>query len=563
LSNNKKMSHEEASLSRDLSLTLGLPDQRAIAEIRLSLALATMAAVIFMPSFTGLPSLVPYWVIAAYAASALVLYWVELNRPALVRQRLVYWLDAGWLLAIIGLTRDSGSPLFLLLLFPILVAAAQTGFVQGMAVSLGTALAYVLLSVLLMNGFTSPELILQAGILVVLGFMVSRWAGAENQLKRKLGVLNRQGRSPGLRDEIEPFWDGTLRELATYFGAKSGFFIGREEDGGHRICGYESGKPGWSMALDDEQAAVLAGVPERWVIAWRSFFRSPRHGTARVLDMVDGKAMKGMEARLQPLAQTLEARRWLSFPLYAGTRYRGRIFLTGVGPFRCKLERGFIQQLAGQISLGWDNLLMARQLTRVAASGERERISRDLHDSTVQPYLGLRYGLEALRRKVPDDNRLAADVDELVQMTDDSILRLRGYIRDLRAAERNGAHPALTPIRAQVQQFEAYSGLSVDVRAREFTLSESRLLEVRQLVAEGLANVRRHTGARRAALEIFVEHGVLRIAFINPVAGIAAPFTPRSLTERAAAMGGAVEVVRLATETRVKIVLPLWMEGRT
>jgi signal transduction histidine kinase len=282
-----------------------------------------------------------------------------------------------------------------------------------------------------------------------------------------------------------------------------------------------------------------------------------------VVDIVDGKSPKGVEERLQALVQTLEERRWLSFPLHTGPRYRGRIFLTGVKRLKCKLEWGFVQQLAGQISLKWDNLLLDRQLARVAASGERERISRDLHDSTVQPYLGLRYGLEALRRKVPDDNVLAADVDELVQMTDQSILQLRGYIRDLRSIERDGTHPALAVIRAQVQQFEDYSGLKVDIRAREIALSESRLLEVRQLIAEGLSNIRRHTSARQATLEITVEQGMLRIAFINPVASIAPPFQPRSLTERSAAMGGGVNVMRLATQTIVKIALPLWMEGRT
>jgi signal transduction histidine kinase len=282
-----------------------------------------------------------------------------------------------------------------------------------------------------------------------------------------------------------------------------------------------------------------------------------------VVDIVDGKSLKGMEDRLQALVQTLEERRWLSFPLHTGPRYRGRVFLTGIAPFKCNLERGFIQQLAGQISLKWDNLLLARQLTRVAASGERERISRDLHDSTVQPYLGLRFGLEALRRKVPDDNTLAAEVDELVQMTDNSILDLRGYIRDLRGVERDGTHAALPAIRAQVQQFEDYSGLKVDIRAREIVLGDSKLLEVRQLIAEGLSNIRRHTNAHRATLEITVEQGMLRIAFINPVASIAPPFQPRSLTERSAAMGGGVDVMRLATQTIVKIALPLWREGKT
>jgi signal transduction histidine kinase len=565
------MSLEEASLSTNLSLHS--PDHRAIAEIRLILAVATLVVVIFTSPFTSLTTFLSYGVIAAYVLSALALYWVALKRPSMVRQRLVYWLDAGWLLAIIGLTRDSDSPLFLLLLYPILVAAAQAGFVRGMVVSAGTVLAYVLLSVLLVDGRHSiDELMLEAGILLVLGFMMSRWAGAEQHLKRKLGALNRLGKLPGLRDEDEPFWTETLGELATYFGAGSALFVGRGEDGSYRIYEYETGKPAWSIALGDEQAAVFASVPEHWAIAWRSPLRSSGSGfgfgfgfgfgTARVVDMADGRALVGMDGRLQALAETLDSARWLSFSLHTEARYRGRIFLSGIQAFKCRLEWAFIQQLASQISLKWDNLLLARQLTRIAASGERERVSRDLHDGTVQPYLGLKYGLEALRRKMPKDDALAADVDELVRMTDGSILQLRGYIRKLRASERGGTYPALSAIRAQVQQFEEYSGLKVDVRAREFTLSEARLLEVRQLIAEGLSNIRRHTRARRVALDLVVEQDTLRIAFINPVARIAPPFKPRSLTERTAAMGGAVEVMRFATETVVKVVLPLWEEGR-
>src|SRR5512139_3331534 len=140
------MSLEEESLSGNLSYRLDLPDHRAIAEIRLILALAILVTVSFMPSFSALPILLSYGMIAAYIASALVLYWVALNRPSMVRQGLVYLLDAGWLLGILGFTGNSGGPLFLLLLFPILVAAAQAGFVQGMVVSLVTTLAYILLS---------------------------------------------------------------------------------------------------------------------------------------------------------------------------------------------------------------------------------------------------------------------------------------------------------------------------------------------------------------------------------------------------------------------------------
>lgn len=557
------MSLEKETLSRNVPPSMDLPGHRAVAEIRLILALAILVAVSFIPHSTVLPIQLHYALIGAYIASALVLYWVVLNRPTRVRQGLVYWLDAGWLLAIISLTGNLGSPLFLLLLFPIMVAAAQAGFVQGIGVSAVTALAYALLTGWLGEGaYLKPELLLEVGILLALGFMVSRWAGAENHLKRKLGALNRLGKFPGLRDDAEPFWMDTLKELTAYFGAESALFLGREEDGSYRIYEYEAGNPVWSMALGDAQASVLASVPERWAVSWRSFLPGRRHGTARVVDMVEGKPLEGMEARLQELAQILETGRWLSFPLHSGPSYRGRIFLLGIEHSKCKLEWDFIQQLAGQISLRFDNLLLARQLTRIAASGERERISRDLHDGTVQPYLGLKFGLEALRRKVPDNNALAADVDELLSMTDNCILQLRGYIRDLRTTGADGACPALTVIRAQVQQFENYSGLKVDIRGQDFALSESKLLDVRQIIAEGLSNIRRHTHARQATLEIVVEQGMLRIAFINPVPGIAPAFTPRSLTERVAARGGWVEVMCLATETIVRIVLPLWMEEK-
>jgi signal transduction histidine kinase len=550
------MNNEEASLSTNSPLDS--PDHRAVAEIRLILAAATLVAVVFTSPFTGLSAFLSYVVIAAYVVSALALYWAW-KRPSGVRPRLAYWLDAGWLLAIIGLTRDSDSPLFLLLLYPILVAAAQAGFVRGMVVSAGTALAYLLLSVSLASGrHNADELVLEAGILLLLGFMISRWAGAEQHLKRKLRVLGRLGKSSGLGDEDEPFWTEKLGELAAYFAAESALFVGGGDDG-YRIYEYETGKPACGTALSDEQAATFTGLPEHWAIAWRLPF--PGSG-ARVVDMADGRDLVGMEGRLQALAENLDSPRWLSFSLHGGARGRGRIFLLDIRPFSGRPEWAFIQQLAGQIALKWDNLLLARQLTRVAASGERERISRDLHDSTVQPYLGLKYGLEALRRKMPNDNALAADFDELVRMTDRSILQLRGYIRDLRGTERDGEYPGLSAIRAQVQQFEEYSGLKVDVRAREFTLSEPRLLEVRQLVAEGLSNIRRHTQARKVALDLLVEQNTLRIAFINPVARIAAPFRPRSLIERAAAMGGAVEVMRFANETVVKVVLPLWREEK-
>lgn len=537
------------------------PERRVIAEIRLVLALVTLAVIGLYPTSDAQLRQLLYGAIATYILSALALYWVALNRQALVRQGLIYWLDTGWLLVIISLSGISNL-LFLLLLFPVLVAAAQAGFVQGLAVSWISTLAYTLLSWGRTDANTQPELLLQAGTLLALGFMELYWGGAEFHLKRELSAFSRLGKLPGRGDDAERFWTDALKGLVAYFGAGSAFFLGQEENGSYRIYQYEIDKPGGSLALADEQASVLTRVPESWAIVWRSFFRDPRRGHSCVVDMPDAKTLEGVQSQLLELAHILEAKCWLSFPLSTGSRYRGRVFLLGLKRFKGRLEWGFIAQLSSQISLQWDNLLLARQLTRVASSGERERISRDLHDGTVQPYLGLKFGLEALRRKVTDTHPLVADIDELVRMTEKGGVELRNYIHDLRAPEAGGACPALTAIQAQVQQFEAYSGLKVEIRAHTLDLSKYNLIEVRQIIAEGLSNIRRHSIATEAIINICVEQGMFAISFIHAVTGVAPAFTPRTLTERAAAMGGRVDVIRLANQTEVKVILPLWVQPK-
>jgi signal transduction histidine kinase len=57
---------------------------------------------------------------------------------------------------------------------------------------------------------------------------------------------------------------------------------------------------------------------------------------------------------------------------------------------------------------------------------ERRRISRDLHDSAVQPYIGLKLGLEAMRCRFRR-TELARDLDELIKIASDGIGELRQY----------------------------------------------------------------------------------------------------------------------------------------
>jgi len=85
----------------------------------------------------------------------------------------------------------------------------------------------------------------------------------------------------------------------------------------------------------------------------------------------------------------------------------------------------------------------------------------------------------------------------------------------------------------------------VHVEAETALPAHDRLAaEVFQMVAEGLSNVRRHTRSAQATVTLSCQDDQLRLSIANDVATAAVPtlFTPRSITERATALGGCAHV---------------------
>jgi signal transduction histidine kinase len=78
------------------------------------------------------------------------------------------------------------------------------------------------------------------------------------------------------------------------------------------------------------------------------------------------------------------------------------------------------------------------------------------------------------------------------------------------------------------------------------------------MIAEGLSNVRRHTDAGRAEIRIRAASGRLHLTVANEHQGEPAPeFFPRSIGERAAALGGSARVEPASGRTAVHVEIPL------
>ena len=279
-----------------------------------------------------------------------------------------------------------------------------------------------------------------------------------------------------------------------------------------------------------------------------------------IYDIRTSLSSREVPSTFAAIGNTLEAQQFMSVPIYYQGQSVGRFYVIGSPQSMDDSDIGFVLQLIEHVTPVLDNIRLVDRLASEAAEYERQRIARDIHDGVIQPYIGLQLGLAAIRQKIErGDNDVGHDVKELSAMTLTEIEELRHYIRGLKTSERYDT--MLVPaIRRFASKFSAATGITVDVKAtKEIGIKDRLAAEIFQMVTEGFSNIRRHTHSPRAEAEL--DYGkdvfVLNIKNANEN-GSGLIFHPRSLAERAAALGGQLEVYTDdENQTVVSIRIPL------
>jgi signal transduction histidine kinase len=251
----------------------------------------------------------------------------------------------------------------------------------------------------------------------------------------------------------------------------------------------------------------------------------------------------------------------------------GRLYVCGSPNRFDNLAMDFVLQLLDHITPLMENVRLVDNLASDAAEQERHRIARDIHDSVIQPYVGLQLGIAALAQKLRNGNtNVVANVEELLELTNQELVEMRSYVRGLQAAEdrRDVLLPAINRF---VTRFASVTGIHVDVKTHGKVEVNDRLAaELFQIVAEGLSNVRRHALCNEAGVEIACDGGKLMLQIKNRRPGRTGDlnpngagnhneqtlFTPRSIAERAALLGGETKVsIDENNYTVVNVAIPL------
>lgn len=214
-------------------------------------------------------------------------------------------------------------------------------------------------------------------------------------------------------------------------------------------------------------------------------------------------------------------------------------------------SRAEVQQLAGQ--LGEANLKLreyAVQMEELAATRERNRIAREIHD-TLGHYLTVVNVQIAAARAVRDNDPECADkaMEKAQALTREGLQEIRRSVAALRATPLD--NKSLPEALSQVLESHRAAGLDVSmaVLGNARVLSPQAELTLYRAGQEGLTNTRKHAQAGRAKLTLDYRSAE-RVCLIIDDNGVgAAPETALSggfgllgLRERAQLLGGCVRV---------------------
>jgi signal transduction histidine kinase len=266
---------------------------------------------------------------------------------------------------------------------------------------------------------------------------------------------------------------------------------------------------------------------------------------------------------------------FLGVPITVRGRVYGNLYLTekrGEAEFTAEDERAVVT-LAAQAGVAIENARLFSEAQQRLALEARHRLARELHDSVSQALFSMTMETRAAqlllqRAGLPDDGPLGERLDHLRELTQGALAEMRSLIFELRpeALQEEGLVAA---IRKQAEGMSARTEIEVELRLpkRRLTLPRDVEEQVYRVIQESLANVAKHSRARRAVLrlrhrradrrELLVELSDDGVGF-DPSAWQPGHLGLRTMAQRIEQLGGTLLVdSRPGRGTRISATVPL------
>lgn len=184
------------------------------------------------------------------------------------------------------------------------------------------------------------------------------------------------------------------------------------------------------------------------------------------------------------------------------------------------------------------------QVERLTLAEERNRLSKDLHDTMGHSFTSIMMGLETLRSEVntPEGER---KLESLLKLTRGSLDEVRQYVHQVGAAQ--DSRTLVESLQALTAEFQTLTKVTVRLRTwgEEVQVSQQVKTTLHRCLQESLTNAVRHRQADEIAVNLHFEEKQVRLEVQDNGLGteeLQAGFGLTAMRERASDLQGQVHI---------------------
>ncbi len=302
-------------------------------------------------------------------------------------------------------------------------------------------------------------------------------------------------------------------------------------------------------------------VEASYALGAKSLIRAVTNDTK--INVIRGFRTQALEdpdyAPLHPMWDALDYEDTVVVPLGSHGRCVGCLLLyVNAGRAVDADELTFLQAIADQAAVAVENAHLFEDAESHATLAERQRLSRELHDSVSQALFAMTMHARAAERALgsrgtPADDPLAVGVAAMAQLARGAQAEMRALIFELRP-DALAAEGLVGALRRQAAALASREGLPITVvgPTERLPVDEDTEEHLYRLVLEALNNTAKHSGA--SAAEVLIEMPdpggpsllLVRVTDdgrgFNPVATGPGHLGQSTMRDRAAACGADLEV---------------------
>jgi signal transduction histidine kinase len=551
--------------------------ERTIALARVALGCTSLFAVWLDPAEPARFAELTYTlhaIFVVYAVSVTALIWQRRGTRALPLITHVSDIVAFSIFQI--LTLGPSSPFFVYFIFSLFCAAIRWGWRGTLWTAGFVVTAYLVMTASMIRSsgpleFEVNRAIIRTMYLLVSAALLVYLGRHEQRLREEIETLARWPATTGV--DIVQASARVLRHAADIMGARRAIVVWETgEEPALNVARWSPNGGAYERRPPDEGSDLVD--PERdgstFVCAGAVSAGAPLLVAGR-----DGNGAAPPQLSLPPLLNEIQGAAGLSSAAFQTERVRGRVFFADLGTPGAEIVP-LTDVVAREIGFSLDQLQLADQLREIAASEERIRVARDLHDGVLQSLTGIRLEIRAVAGtldRTADSSRDRLFAIERALAIEQRELRMFIDALGPSAIRPDPATAATVPAKLEALrermalEWKTPVTIRVTDQMRDVPLRLADAIPL--MVHEAVVNALKHGNPSRVAVTVERQPHGIRVVVTDDGTGFSfkghydhaalaqMPSGPRSLLERIGSLGGTMSIDSTDAGSRVEMRLTL------